>query len=214
MKVAIIGATGFVGSKILTEAISRGHSVTAISRRPENAPKLDHVRALKVEVTDVPNLTEALKGHDAVIHSASPAREMEMDPKIKTQLEITDAILAATKAAGVKRMLAVGGAGTLKIDGVRHIDRPDFPQQYIGGATAGAKNKERIFEEKDLDWTILSPSTMIVPGERTGKFRLGLDDLLRKPDGTSSISVEDYAVAMIDELEHPKHSHKRFTVGY
>ena len=214
MKVAIIGATGFIGSKILTEAVSRGHSATAISRHPENVSTQDRTRAVKVEVTDVPALTEALRGHDAVIHSASPPREMEMDPKIATQLAITNAIIAATKAAGVKRMLAVGGAGTLKIDGVRHLDRPDFPQQFIGGATAGAKNKERILQEKELDWTILSPSTMILPGERTGKFRLGLDDLLRKPDGTSSISVEDYAVAIIDELENPKHSHKRFTVGY
>lgn len=214
MKVAIIGATGFIGSKILTEAVSRGHSVTAISRHPENVPAQAHVNALKVEVTDVPALTDALKGHDAVIHSASPPREMEMEPKIATQLAITDAILAATKAAGVKRILAVGGAGTLKINGVRHMDLPEFPQQFIGGATSGARNKERFYQEKDLEWTFLSPSTMIIPGERTGKFRLGLDDLLRKPDGTSSISVEDYAVAMIDELENPKHSHKRFTVGY
>jgi uncharacterized protein len=214
MKIAIIGATGFIGSKILTEAVSRGHSATAISRHPEKVPTQNQVRAIKIEVTDISALTETLRGQDAVIHAASPPREMEMDPKIATQLAITDAIIAATKAAGVKRMLAVGGAGTLKIDGVRHLDRPDFPQQFLGGATAGAKNKERIFQENELDWTILSPSTMIVPGERTGKFRLGLDDLLRKPDGTSSISVEDYAVAMIDELENPKHSHKRFTVGY
>lgn len=214
MKVAIIGATGFIGSKILTEAVNRGHSVTAISRHPENVPAQASVSAKNVEVTDVPALTEVLRGHDAVIHSASPPREMEMEPKIATQLAITDAVIAAIKAAGVNRLLVVGGAGTLKIDGVRHIDRPDFPRQFIGGATAGAKNKERIFQEKDLDWSYLSPSTMIVPGERTGKFRLGLDDLLRQSDGTSSISVEDYAVAMIDELENPKHQHKRFTVGY
>lgn len=214
MKIAIIGATGFIGSKLLSEAVSRGHSVTGISRHPESIAPQPQIRALKIEVTDVPTLTEALRGHEAVLHSASPPREMEMEPKIATQLAITEAILAATKAAGVKRLLVVGGAGTLKIDGVRHIDRPDFPRQFIGGATAGAKNKERIFQEKDLDWTILSPSTMIVPGERTGTFRLGLDDLLRMPDGSSRISVEDYAVAMIDELEKPKHSHQRFTVGY
>ncbi len=214
MKVAIIGATGFIGSKMLIEAVSRAHSVTAISRHPGKRADARACTRCESRSDRCCRAHRSTKGHDAVIHSASPPREVEMEPKIATQLAITEAILAATKAAGVKRLLVVGGAGTLKIDGVRHIDRPDFPQQFIGGATAGAKNKERIFQEKDLDWAYLSPSTMIVPGQRTGKFRLGLDDLLRKPDGTSSISVEDYSVAMIDELENPKHSHKRFTVGY
>ncbi len=119
------------------------------------------------------------------------------------------------KAAGVKRILAVGGAGSLEIrPGVPHFDTPEFPAAVQGGARATALIKELLKAEKDLEWTFLCPSSFIVPGERTGKFRLGGDQLLIGADGQSRISVEDYAVAMIDELENPRHTGRRFTVGY
>jgi hypothetical protein len=214
MRIALAGATGFIGSKILAEAVSRGHSVTALCRHPEKIVAHDRVHALAVEVTDTAALTEAVRGHDVLVHAAAPPREMDMAPKIAAQTAITTSIIAAANAAGVPRIAAVGGAGTLLIDGVRHLDRPNFPPQFIGGATATAVVKELLHHQHDVEWTVLSPSTMISPGQRTGKFRLGLDDLLRMPDGTSQISVEDYAVAFVDELENPRHTGRRFTVGY
>ena len=214
MRIALAGATGFIGSKILAEAVSRGHWVTALCRHPEKVAAHELVRAQGVDMTETSALTEAIRGHDVVVHAAAPPRDMEMAPKIAAQTAITTSIIAAAKAAGIGRICAVGGAGTLLIDGVRHLDRPDFPPQFIGGATATAVVKELLHHQHDVEWTVLSPSTMIAPGQRTGKFRFGLDDLLRMPDGSSQISVEDYAVAFVDEIENPRHTGRRFTVGY
>jgi len=214
MKIALIGATGFVGSKILAELAQRGHTITAVSRHPEKIPTSDHVRAVAVEVTDTPALMEAIKGNDVLVHACAPPREMEMAPKIAAQTAITKSIIEAMKSRGIPRILAVGGAGTLLVDGVRSMDRPEFPKQFEGGAKATAVIKDLLEEEHDFDWTVLSPSTMLVPGERTGKFRVDFDDLIVMADGTSKISVEDYALAFADELEIPKYTGHRFTVGY
>lgn len=215
MRVAIIGATGFIGSKILNEAITRGHVVTAITRSPERLPQHDRIHPAKADVNDVSALTELLRGQDAVIHAYAPGRGVEAQALKELQRAGTLSIIAATKAAGVTRLLAVGGAGSLEIrPGVAHFDTPEFPQQYQAGARATAQIKDLLKAEKDLDWTFLCPSTSIFPGERTGKFRLAGDELLIGADGQSRISVEDYAVAMIDELEQPKHTRHRFTVGY
>jgi hypothetical protein len=119
------------------------------------------------------------------------------------------------RLAGVRRILAVGGAGTLEVaPGVLNMDRPDFPKEWEGGVKSTALIKDLLKAEPGLEWTFLSPSHLLEPGSRTGRFRLGADQLLIGPDGQSRISVEDYAVAMIDELENPKHTGKRFTVGY
>ncbi|MEO8097563.1 MAG: NAD(P)H-binding protein [Acidobacteriota bacterium] len=214
MKIALVGGTGFIGSKILAEAVNRGHAVTAICRNPENILKHEKVRAVFAEVTDTAALTSAFVGNDVVIHGYAPPRDTEMVARIAAQTAGTKSIIAAAKAADVTRILAVGGAGTLLIDGVRSMDRPEFPKQFEGGAKATAVVKEILHDEPGIEWTVLSPSTMVAPGERTGKFRLGLDDLLVMADGTSRISVEDYAVAMVDELEKPQHTGRRFTVGY
>jgi putative NADH-flavin reductase len=214
MKIALVGATGFIGSKILAEAVSRGHSVTALSRHPEKIPPHPSVRALAVDVNDAAALAEGIAGHDVVVHACAPPREMEMAPKIAAQTAITTAIIGAMKARGIPRILAVGGAGTLLVDGVRSMDRPEFPKQFEGGAKATAVIKELLEEEHDFDWTVLCPSTMVVPGERTGKFRLDFDDLIVMLDGTSKISVEDYAVAFMNELDNPQYTGHRFTVGY
>jgi putative NADH-flavin reductase len=139
---------------------------------------------------------------------------MEMEPKIAAQTAITSAIIEAMKARGIPRIIAVGGAGTLLVDGVRSLDRPDFPKQFEGGARATAVIKDLLEEEHDFDWTVLCPSTMLVPGERSGKFRLDFDDLIVMPDGTSKISVEDFALELLDELEIPRYTGHRFTVGY
>jgi uncharacterized protein len=215
MKVAIIGATGFIGSKLTEEAVNRGHVVTAITRSVEKLPRHERIIPAKADVHDVPVLTHLLEGQDAVIHAYAPGRGLEPQENKDKQRAGTLSIIAATKAAGVKRLLAVGGAGSLEIrPGVAHFDTPEFPAMFQGGARATAQIKELLRAEPDLDWTFLCPSTSIFPGERTGKFRLGGDALLIGEDGQSRISVEDYAVAMIDELENPKHTKHRFTVGY
>jgi putative NADH-flavin reductase len=215
MNIAIVGATGFIGSKLRDEAVSRGHVVTAITRSPDKLPEDARVIPAPADVNDVPALIGHFRGQDAVIHSYAPGRGLGAEELMEKQRAGTLSIIAAVKAAGIKRLLAVGGAGSLEVrPGVAHFDTPEFPAAYQGGARATAPIKNLLRAEKDLDWTFLCPSTMIFPGERTGKFRLGGDQLLIGEDGQSRISVEDYAVAMIDELENPKHTRHRFTVGY
>jgi putative NADH-flavin reductase len=215
VNIAIVGATGFVGSKILAEAVRRGHQVCAITRSVDKLPSSPAIVPVQVEVNDVNALTTHFRGKDAVIHCYSPAKDLGLAEKMEQQGNATHTIITAVKAGNVPRLLAVGGAGSLYIaPGVRDMDQPDFPKAWEGGVKSTLLIKEILMKEPELDWTYLSPSHNLVPGERTGKFRLGLDDLLIGPDGESRISVEDYAIAMIDELEHPKHTRKRFTVGY
>jgi hypothetical protein len=202
MKVALIGATGNAGSRILTELTPRGHTVTAIVRHPEKVPAQPGVTAQKGDVFDVQGLAGLLKGHDAVISSVHFTAS---DPR---------KLIEAVRASGVKRYLVVGGAGSLEVaSGLRLIDTPDFPEAYKAEATAGAAFLDLLRGESELEWTFLSPSALFVPGERTGEFRLGKDQLLANEQG-SRISFEDFAVALVDELEQPAHSRQRFTVGY
>jgi uncharacterized protein len=202
MKVALIGATGMIGSRLLAELSRRGHEVTAIVRNPEKAPALPKVAAKKGDVFDEPGLSTLLKGHDAAISAVHFAQS---DPK---------KLINAAKASGVKRYLVVGGAGSLEVaPGKKLIDTPQFPAMYKAEAAAGGAFLDVLREEPTLDWTFLSPPALIAPGERTGKFRLGGDQLLTHDKG-SNISAEDYAIAFIDELEKPTHSRRRFTVGY
>ncbi|TWT12786.1 NAD(P)-dependent oxidoreductase [Reyranella sp. CPCC 100927] len=203
MRVALIGATGNVGSKILAEALSRGHTVSGIARHPEKLAARPGLTAARGDVSDVDGLAQLLANHDAVI---SAVRFQQSDPK---------ALVAAVTSAGVRRYLVVGGAGSLEVaPGVQLVDTPQFPAAYKGEALAGRDFLGVLRAEADLDWTFLSPSAVIQPGERTGRFRLGGEQLLVDAQGNSSISQEDYAVAMIDELETPRHVRQRFTVGY
>ncbi|MDH7801261.1 MULTISPECIES: NAD(P)-dependent oxidoreductase [unclassified Rhizobium] len=201
-KIALIGASGNAGSRILKELSDRGHKVTAIARSPEKIANLPNVVAKQGDVFDQAGLSELLKGHDAVI---SAVHFTASDP-------VT--LIEAVRASGVPRYLVVGGAGSLEIaPGQRVVDLPDFPTAYKAEATKGAEFLDRLRGEKQLDWTFLSPSAEFVPGERTGKFRLGKDELLSNAEG-SRISFEDYAIALVDEIEKPQHSRQRFTVGY
>jgi uncharacterized protein len=202
MKVALIGASGNVGSRVNAELSSRGHTVTAIARHPEKISAQPGVTPKAGDVHDTAGLAPLLAGHDAVI---SAVRFSASDPKL---------LIAAVKEARVPRYLVVGGAGSLEVAGKKLIDTPNFPAAYKPEAGAGGVFLDILRGEKDLDWTFLSPSALIGAGERTGKFRLGGDQLLTAPDGKSSISYEDYAVALVDELEKPGHSRRRFTVGY
>ncbi|CAH2602218.1 NAD(P)-dependent oxidoreductase [Rhodovastum atsumiense] len=203
MHVVLIGATGAAGSRLLAELVRRGHTVTAIARNPARVPALPGVTARQGDVADQAGLAALLAGHDAVISSV---RFLDTEPRI---------LIDAVKAAGVPRYLVVGGAGSLEIaPGRKLVETPDFPAAYKAEALRGAAFLDALRAATELDWTFLSPSALFVPGERTGRFRLGDDALLVDAQGRSSISYEDFAVALVDELERPAHSRRRFTVGY
>lgn len=200
--VALIGASGNAGSRILKELSDRGHAVTAIARHPDRIATLPGVTARPGDANDRAGLADTLRGHDAVISAVHFAASD------------ADTLVGAVRDAGVTRYLVVGGAGSLEIaPGQRLIDQPEFPAEYREEASAGVVFLERLETVDDLDWTFLSPSALFVPGERTGTFRLGKDTLLSNEHG-SSISFEDYAIALVDELERPAHVRQRFTVGY
>lgn len=201
-KVALIGASGAAGSRILKELSDRGHTVSAIARSPERIAALPGVTPVKGDVFDKAGLAQILRGHDAVI---SAVHFTASDPQT---------LIDAVRTAGVRRYLVVGGAGSLEVaPGKRLVDQPDFPAAYKAEATKGGEFLEKLRGVTDLDWTFLSPSALFTAGERTGKFRLGKDQLLTTSTG-SSISFEDFAIALVDELERPAHIQQRFTVGY
>lgn len=203
MKVALIGVTGRVGSRLLAELLRRGHQVTGIARDVSKAPGQPGLVLESADANQPDQLAPLLKGHDAVFSA------------LKFATADAAALIAAVKRAAVARLLVVGGAGTLEVaPGVQALDTPGFPDAYKPEATAGRSFLEVLRKETALDWTFLSPSAEFVPGERTGKFRVGLDQLLVGQDGKSWISMEDFAIAFVDELEVPKHSRRRFTVGY
>lgn len=203
MKIAVIGASGNAGSRITAELVRRGHSVTAIVRNPEKVAVQAGVTPVKGDVMDQAGLARLVTGHDAAISSV---HFLASDPA---------KLIGAAKEAKVGRYLVVGGAGSLEVaPGVRLVTTPGFPAAYKAEAEAGAAFLDLLRAEKELNWTFLSPSALFVPGERTGKFRLGTDQLLTDGDGKSTISFEDFAVALADEIERPAHIRQRFTVGY
>ena len=203
MKVAVIGATGNIGSKIVIELLTRGHDVSGITRHPEQLQPNVKFTAKRADLNDEAGLVELLAGHDAAI---SAVKFRLMDPNI---------LIRAIKKVPVERLLVVGDAGSLEVaPGVQLVDTPEFPKPGKGEALAGREFLNILRGERELDWTFLSPSVLLEAGERTGKFRLGTDRLLVDENGESKISIEDYAVAMVDELESPRHSRRQFTVGY
>jgi uncharacterized protein len=203
MRIAVIGASGNAGSRITTELARRGHQVTAIVRHPEKIPAQSNVTPLKGDVRDPAALATLLAGHDAAVSSV---RFVDSDP---------GALIAAAMASKVGRYLVVGGAGSLEVaPGIRLVTTPGFPAAYKAEAEAGAAFLDLLRAESELNWTFLSPSALFVAGDRTGKFRLGTDQLLADAGGKSSISFEDFAVALADEIERPAHLRQRFTVGY
>lgn len=203
MKIAIIGATGNVGSRLVNEALNRHHAVTAIARDAKKLSSRTGMSATVGDVTKPDALLPLLKGHDVII---SALRSESSDPQ-----QLIDLV----RRSGVKRYLVVGGAASLEIaPGQILLNAPNFPPAYKAEASAAKAFLDTLRNVTDLDWTFLSPSAFFGPGERTGKFRLGDNTLLTAPDGKSSISYEDYAMAMLDEVETPRHIRRRFTVGY
>jgi uncharacterized protein len=203
MKIAVIGASGNAGSRIVAELARRGHAITAIARHPEKITPQLGVTPARGDVMDQGSLTRLLAGHDAAVSSV---HFLDFDP---------DKLIGAVKDSKVGRYLVVGGAGSLEVaPGVRLVTTPGFPVVYKAEAEKGAAFLDLLGHEKQLNWTFLSPQALFTAGERTGKFRLGTDQLLTAADGKSWISFEDFAVALADEIERPAHIRKRFTVGY
>jgi uncharacterized protein len=218
MKVALIGASGFVGSKILAEALQRGHHVTAIVRNPEKIQPDKNLNTKKADVHDVDELAKLLAGHDVIVSSFNPARGVAGAHVYDLHVQGHKAILAAAKKSGVKRFLGVGGAASLKTpEGIELIDSPQFPaayEQFKPGIRGTRELYYLLKQEPSLDWVFIAPSVVIAPGERTGKFRIGKDHVLYNDKGESKISLEDYAAALVDEMERPQHHNERITIGY
>ena len=212
MKIAIIGATGRVGQAIVDEALKRGHEVTAIARDPSKVKAAPHLKAVKADVLEASSAATAVKGADAVISAYNPGWT---NPNIRedTTKGFTG-IIGGLKKAGVKRVLFVGGAGSLVEGGGRLVDKPDFHPQWKPGALGAADALDLVRKEKDLDWTFLSPPVMLNDGERTGHYRHGKESPVRNEKGESNITVPDLAHAILDEIEKPQHIRQRFTVGY
>ena len=213
MKVALIGATGYVGSRVMVEALQRGHEVTAIARNPGRLPSVPQLNAVKGDIFDPDAIATLVAGHDAVINAFHPG--WGTPESGSRQLSGEQAVIAAVKQAGIARLLAVGCAGTLEIaPRLDLLDTAEFPQAMKGTARASRAVLRQLRDEPDLQWTVLTPPALLEPGERTGSFRLEDDQLITDENGLSKISLEDYAVAMIDEMENPQHVGRRFTIGY
>lgn len=203
MKIALLGVSGRVGSRLLAELLRRGHQVTGIARDTGKLSGQPRLVLRNGDANQPAQLVPLLAGHDAVLSA------------LKFATIDAASLIAAVKQARVARLLVVGGAATLEVaPGRLLLDTPGFPAAYRPEAEGGRRFLDALRGERALDWTFLSPSAELVPGERTGAFRLGGDQLLTDAGGKSWISMEDYAIALVDELETPKHSRQRFTVGY
>jgi uncharacterized protein len=216
MKIALFGATGNVGRRIAAEALSRGHEVVGVVRDPEAvAPPDSRIRLVKGDATQADSVAELVKGADAVVSAISP-RPNARGLAAPSLVENARAMIAGLRRAGAKRVLFVGGAGSLEVaPGQQLVDQPGFPDAYKAEALQGRQALEVWRTEgAGLDWTFLSPAAEIGPGERTGCYRTTDDHLLSDAAGRSFISFEDYAVAVLDELERPGHVGRRFGVAY
>jgi len=209
MHIALYGATGNSGSRILSELLARGHQVTAIVRDPTKLSSRPSLTVVKGGVSSVDDIAGKIKGADAVVSAYAPPAD-DTDQLIA----VTQRLIDAVRQAGVPRLLIVGGAGSLEVaPGVTVIDSGHLPAPWLPIAISHAKTLD-LARKSDINWTYFSPAGFFVPGERTGKFRLGKDQLIANEQGDSRISLEDYAIALVDELESPKHERERFTIGY
>lgn len=213
MKIALIGATGFVGSNILKELANRNHEITAIARNPKTGSNANWIAA---DIFDTDALAEILKGNDIVISAYNPGWT---NPNIYDDfIEGSKSIQEAVKKSGVKRFITIGGAGSLFVaPNLQAVDTPDFPKEYHAGATAARDYLNILKEEKELDWAFFSPAFEMHQGittGRTGNYRLGLENPVFDENQRSILSGEDLAVVIADEAENPKHHQIRFTAAY
>ncbi len=209
MNVVLFGATGTLGSRILQELLSRGHNMTAVVRDPSKLEPHENVTETAGDIFDSAGVADAASGADVVVSAYGPGPE-----KPELLLDATRSLIAGVEDSGVKRLIVAGGAGSLEVaPGVRLVDTPDFPPEWKGIAIAHAEALE-LLRTSRLDWTSVSPAAYIHPGERTGKYRTGEDQLLVDEKGQSEISAEDFAIAIADEVEHPRHLRERFTAAW
>jgi putative NADH-flavin reductase len=209
MKVVLFGASGTIGSRVLDELVRRGHSVTAVARHPEKVQSVNGVNAVQGDVTDPASVAAVARGADAAVSAYAPPHS---DPA--SLLDAMRALVAGLEQAGVRRLIAVGGAGSLEVaPGIQLVDTPEFPAAWKGIAFAH-RDTLPIFKASSLEWTYFSPAALIAPGVRTGKFRLGGTRLVANDRGESKISAEDYAIALVDELENPQNVRRQFTAAY
>ena len=210
MKIALIGATGNIGSPIAQEALQRGHSVSAITRHAQLPAQLTGVTAVQTDPFDVAALTKAVQGHDVIASAFGPGPE-----SASLVPQVTKALVAAARAAGIKRLVVVGGAGNLLVaPGLHLVDAPGFPDMYKPYAMAHGEALAILREATDLAWTFFAPAAVIGPGEKVGAFRIGTDNLISDVQGNSKISYADYADAFVTELEVGAHAQQVLTVGY
>lgn len=213
--VLLIGATGFVGSAVLNELLERGHKVTAVVRNAAKLPQNELLTAVEQDVSDVEAIAKLAEGKDAVISAYNPGW---MNPEIEKLItENYPKILEAAKKSGVERLLIVGGAGTLFCaPGLRLVDYGAIPAEIMGGVRPlGDFYLNTLTNEDSIDWVFFSPAGVLdEEGKKTGNYRLGKDDLIVDAEGNSHISVQDYADALVNELEKPAHHKERFTIGY
>lgn len=214
-KIVLIGASGFVGSALLKEALNRGFHVTAVVRNPEKIKIEDeNLKIKRADVSSLEEVCEVCKGADAVISAYNPGWG---NPNIYNEtIEVYLTIIDGVKKAGVNRFLMVGGAGSLFVaPGLRLVDSGEVPENILPGVRALADFYLKfLLKEQEVDWVFFSPAADMVHGVRTGRYRLGKNNMIVDAVGNSHISVEDYAAAMIDELEKPAHHKERFTIGY
>jgi uncharacterized protein len=216
VRIAILGAGGVLGQPIAREALARGHEVTAVVRDVAHFQQGDNrLTVVRGDAMDAGSVASVAKGADAVVNTVSP-RPSKTGQPASSLTAVARALIAGLPRAGVTRLIIVGGAGSLLTpDGKQHVDAPDFPAIYRAEALAQRDALDVYRAEAGaLDWTYISPAGMILPGERTGKYRVGGDHLLTDATGQSRISNEDYAMAVVDELERPAHLRRRITVAY
>jgi hypothetical protein len=209
MRVALYGASGKAGSRILTELLNRGHQVTAVTRTPSKLAPQPGLSVVQGDVSSAEEIALRIKGFDAVIDSYGPPAD-----NTDELIGVTQNFVDAVRLAGVPRLIVVGGAGSLEVaPGVTVISSGHIPAPWLPIAVSHEKALD-LLKKSDINWTYFSPAGFFDPGERTGKFRLGKDQLIVGADGVSRISLEDYAIALVDELEHPQNERARFTIGY
>ncbi len=212
MKIVLFGASGMIGQRVLAEAVRRGHAVTAVVRNPSKLPPADGKVAVKQgDLTDAAGLESVIAGHDVVVSAFAPPQGSE-----GKLTEVARNLVAAVKAAKPSpRLIAVGGAGGLKVaPDLRLIDTPNFPAFLKPIAQAHIDAYQQVYSGSDIDWTVFAPAALIQSGERTGKFRTGRDHLVNDDKGNSVISAEDYAVALLDEIENPQFHRSMMTAAY
>ena len=212
MKIAVFGASGRIGSRVITEALNRGHDVTAVVRRPQDYTMIhEHLKVAKGDIFNSQDVESGVFDHDAVVSAYNNTQSAPPS----TITEVAVPLINGLKQANVKRLIVIGGAGSLEVaPGLQAVDAPDFPPAYKPSALAQREALKVYQKEKELEWTYLSPAAETAPGERTGNYRTGSNQMLFDANGKSFISMEDLAVAMLDEIEKPQHIRQQFTVAY